>query len=79
MCAYLVTSVVSDSVTQWTITHQAPLSMGFSEHEYQSELPCPTPGDLPDPGIEPVSPALQADALPPKVNSFNFGLSCFGI
>ena len=44
--------------------YQAPLSMGFSRQEYQSGLPFPSPGDLPDPGIEPGSPALQADALP---------------
>ena len=50
-------------VTLWTITHQAPLSMGFSRQEYWSGLPCPPPGDLPDPGIEPGSPALQADTL----------------
>ena len=46
---------------------QAPLSMGFSHGEYWSGLPCPPPGDLPNPGIEPVSlmsPALQADFLP---------------
>ena len=41
-----------------------PLSMGFSWQEYWSELPCPPPGELPDPGIEPGSPALQADSLP---------------
>ena len=40
--------------------------MGFSREEYWSELPFPSPGDLPDPGIEPRSPALQADALPSK-------------
>ena len=45
------------------IAHQAPLSMGFSRQEYWSGLPFPPPGDLPDPGIEPRSPALQADAL----------------
>ena len=45
-------------VTLWTIAHQAPLSMGFSRQEYWSVLPCPPPGDLPDPGMEPVSPAL---------------------
>ena len=53
--------------TPGTVALQAPLSMGFSSHEYWSGLPCPPPGDLPDPGIEPespVSPALQADALP---------------
>ena len=50
-------------VTPWTIARQAPLSMGFSGQEYWSGLPFPSPGDLPDPGIEPGSPALQADAL----------------
>ena len=46
------------------ITHQAPLSMGSSRQEYWSGLPFPSPGDLPDPGIEPRSPVLQADSLP---------------
>ena len=53
--------------TPWTVAHQAPLSMGFSWQEYCSGLPCPPPGDLPDPGTEPESPAssaLQADSLP---------------
>ena len=50
-------------VTPWTAAYQAPLSMGFSRQEYWSGLPFPSPGDLPDPGIEPGSPALQADAL----------------
>ena len=50
--------------TLWTVGHQAPLSMGFSRQEYWSALPFPSPEDLPDPGIEPRSPALQADALP---------------
>ena len=50
---------MSDSlVTPWTVAHQASLSMGFSRREYQSGLPFPSPGDLPDPGIEPSSPAL---------------------
>ena len=48
-------------VTPWTVAHQAPLSMKFSRQEYWSGLPCPSPGDLPNPGIEPGSPALQAD------------------
>ena len=61
MLTYLV---MSDSVTPWTVAHQAPLSMGFSGQEYWSGLPCPTPGDLPNPGIKPVSPALQVDSLP---------------
>ena len=46
------------------LCNQASLSMGFSRQEYWSGLPCPPPGDLPDPGIEPRSPALQADSLP---------------
>ena len=49
--------------TPWTVAYQAPASMGFSRQEYWSELPFPSPGDLPDPGIEPRSPAFQADAL----------------
>ena len=44
--------------TPWTVAHQAPLSMGFSRQEYWSWLPFPSPGDLPDPGIEPLSTAL---------------------
>ena len=51
-------------VTPWTVAHQAPLSMGFSREEYWSGLLCPSPGDLPNPGIKPTSPALQADSVP---------------
>ena len=47
----------------WTVAHQAPPSMGFSRQEYWSGLPFSSPGDLPNPGIEPRSPTLQADAL----------------
>ena len=54
---------VSDSVTPWTLAHQAPLSMGFSRQEYWSGLPFPSPGDLPHLGIESGTPALQADSL----------------
>ena len=50
--------------TPWTVTHQASLSMGFSRQEYWSRLPFPSPGDLPNPGIELRSAALQADSLP---------------
>ena len=50
--------------TPWTVARQAPLSMRFSRQEYWSGLPFPSPGDLSDPGIEPWSPALQADSLP---------------
>ena len=49
--------------TPWAVGHQAPASMRFSRQEYWSGLPFPSPADLPDPGIEPRSPALQADAL----------------
>ena len=48
----------------WTVTCQAPVSMGFFRQQYWSGLPFPPPGDLPDPETEPVSPALQADSLP---------------
>ena len=60
-------SVMSDSVTLWTVGRQAPLSMGFPRQEHWSGWPFPSPGDLPDPGIEPASPvslALQTDSLP---------------
>ena len=50
-------------VTPWTVAYQASLSMGFSKQEYWSGLPFPSPGDLPGPGIESRSPALEADAL----------------
>ena len=49
--------------TPWTVAHQASLSMGFSSQEYRSGMPFPSPGDLPDRGIEPGSPALEADTL----------------
>ena len=55
-------------VTHWTVDHQVPLSMGFLRQEYQSGLPFPSPGYLPDPGMEPVSPALQVDSLPAKLS-----------
>ena len=51
-------------VTLWAVAHQAPLSMGFSRQEYWSGLSHPPPGDLPNPGIQPRSPTLQADSLP---------------
>ena len=62
--------------TPWTIAYQAPLSMGFSRLEYWSGLPFPSPGDLPDPGIEPRSPILEADALtsePPEKQAKSVG------
>ena len=57
VCAQLL-SHVRLSVTPRTVAHEAPLSMGFLRQEYWSGLPCPSPGDLPDPGYEPLSPAL---------------------
>ena len=62
-------SVMSDSVTLWTVACQAPLSTEFSRQEDWSGLPFPSPGDLPDPGIEPRSPALAGEFLttaPPR-------------
>ena len=50
--------------TLWTVACQAPLCMGFSRQQYQSGLPCPPPGDLPDPRTEPGAPALQIDSSP---------------
>ena len=69
VCVCVICSVVSDSATSWIVAHQALLSMDFSREEYWSGLPFPSPGDLPNPGTEPQSPALQADSLltkPPK-------------
>ena len=47
----------------WTVAHQAPLSMGILQQEYWNGLPCPPPGDLPNPRFKPRSPALQVDSL----------------
>ena len=64
--------------TPWTVARLAPLSMGFSRQEYWCGLPCPPPGDLPDPGIEPKSPTLQADSIPsePPGKSKNTEVDC---
>ena len=64
-------SVVSDAAILWTVALQAPLSMGFSRQDYWSGLQFPPPGNLPDPGTEPVSPvfpALQAYSLPAETS-----------
>ena len=53
--------------TPWAVAYQSPTSIGFSRQEYWSGLPFPSPGDLPDPGIEPRSPALQAESLPTEL------------
>ena len=65
--------------TPWTVAYQAPPSMGFSRQECWSGLPFPSPGDLPNPGIEPRSPALRADALPsePPGRGYPIGKSKF--
>ena len=60
MRMWKVASVVSDSLTIWTVALQAPLAMGFSRQEYWSGLPFPSPGDLPHPGIEPMSLVLAS-------------------
>ena len=58
--------------TPWPVAHQAPPSLGFSRQEYWSGLPFPSPGDLPNPGIESRSPALEADALTSEPPIKNF-------
>ena len=60
---WLVVKSCPTLVIPWTVAHQAPLSMGFSQKEYWSRLPFPSPGDLPNPGIKPASSTLQEDSL----------------
>ena len=60
VCVLSCFSRVQLFVILWTVAHQAALSMGFSRQQYWSELPCPLPGYLPDPGIEPMSPVSPA-------------------
>ena len=64
MCVLKSLSCVRLFATPWTVAHQASLSMGFSGQEYWSGYPFSSQGDFPNPGIEPGSPALQADSLP---------------
>ena len=66
-CCGLVAKSCPTLAIPWTVACQAPLSMGFSRQEYWSGLQFPSPGDLPDLGIEPGSPALQADDLPTEL------------
>ena len=63
MCVHMC-SVVSDFAAPWTVAYKASLPMGLSRQEYWNALSFPPPDDLPDPGTEPMSPALQADSLP---------------
>ena len=60
----MLSRVVSDSATPWTVARQAPLFVEFSGQEYWSGLPFPPPQDLPDPGIEPAPPVSQVNSLP---------------
>ena len=64
LCILSHFSCVQLCVTLWTVARQAPLSMEFSRQQYWNGLPCPSPGDLPDPGIEPAS--LTSPALAGK-------------
>ena len=74
VCVCVVScSVMSDSVTLWTLARQAILSMGFFRQEYLNGLPFPPPGDLPDPRIKPVSPALLVDSLPTESLVLEYG------
>ena len=68
---------MSDSCDHMDCSPLAPLSMGFPRQEYWSGLPFPSPGDFPDPGIEPGSPALQADALPSEPPGKPFYMCAF--
>ena len=73
MCAQSLSRVQLFSTT-WTVAHQAPLSMGFSRQGYRSGLPCPPPGDLLDPGVKPMSPALTGrffTTAPPRKPTYN--------
>ena len=63
-CCYLVTQSFPTLGLPWTVACKAPLSLGFPRQEYWSELPFPSPGDLADSGVKPMSPALQVDLLP---------------
>ena len=74
-CLTAVTKMCPTLAIPWTVALQAPLSMEFSRQEYWSGLAFPSPGDLPDPGIEPRSPALQVGSLlsePPEKNMVIF-------
>ena len=72
-----VLSRVQLFVTAWTTAPQAPLSMEFSREEYGRALPFPTPGDLPDPGIEPAAPALAGGFFTAEQNFYESFTPCF--
>ena len=67
MCLHIHSLQLCPTLWSTDVDHQTPLSMGFSRQEYWSGMPCPPPGDLPNPGTEPaslMSPALQVGSLP---------------
>ena len=66
-CVFSHFSHIQLFATLWTIAQQVPLSMGFSRQEYWSGWPCPSPGDLLNPGMEPGSSAFQADSIPAEL------------
>ena len=76
LCTCQLLSRVQLFATPWTIARQAPLSMGFSRQDNWSELTFPFPGDIPNPGIEPGSPVLQADTLPSELYVFITVFEC---
>ena len=80
-CCVLSHSVMSNPVAPWTVACQAALSMGFSRQEDWSGLPCPPPGDLPNPGIKHSSPKLQVYSLPaePQGNPNNIGMGSLSL
>ena len=78
----LIDKLCSTLATPWTVSHQVPLSMGFSRQDYWNGLRLPSPGDLPNPGIKPWSPALQANSLPTEIsgkpnNRATYRVFCF--
>ena len=81
MLSRSVVSEQSVSATLWTVALQAPLSMEFSRQEYWSGSPCPLPGDLLNPGMEPSSPTLQVDSLSPELpeNPLKLYIVCYQI
>ena len=73
VCVHLVAQLCPALCDPWTVAHQASLSTEFSRKEYWSGLPCPLPGDLPNPGIEPAAPELHANSLlPPGKPQINY-------
>ena len=72
-------SRVRPFATPWTVAYQTPPSMGFPRREYWSGFPFPSPGDLPNPGMEPRSPVLQTDTLPSEPPGYFFDFLSKGL